>query len=97
MNSFFKNQSHKKSQQKSDNQEKEKYSDDQQEQQDSRIKETVFWKKKHHHVNEETCIRCKFKNHMKANCLNSWFIFSEAFSALNNIFIVDVLKKDLIW
>ncbi len=61
------------------------------------MKETIFQKKKHYHVNEEMCIRCEFRNHMKANCLNSWFIFSEVFSVFNNIFIVDVLKKDLTW
>ncbi len=104
MNSFLKNQSHKKSLQsflqRIDDWEKEEYFDDQQEQQESELRKTVFWKKKYCRVSERACIRCKSRDHAELNCSNSWFIFSETFFseasfASNNIFIVDVLKKDL--
>ncbi len=85
-----------------DNWEKEKYFDDQQKQWESELRKTVFWKKKYCRVSEKMCVRCKFKDHAKLNCLNSWFIFSETFfseasSAFNNIFIINILKKDLTW
>jgi len=103
-NSSFENQSHKKSSQSSlqkiNNQEKEEYFDDQQEQWESELRKTVFWKKKYCRVSEKACVRCKSKDYAELNCLNSWFIFSETFFsevsfASNNIFIVDVLRKDL--
>ncbi len=86
--------------QRIDNWEKEEYFDDQQEQWESELRETVFQKKKYCRVSERACVRCKSRNHVKLNCLNSWFIFSEvlfskASSASNNILIVDILKKDL--
>ncbi len=105
-NSFLENWSHKKSSQSSlqriNSQEKEEYFDDQQEQWKSELRKTVFSKKKYHRVSEKACVRCKFKDHAELNCLNSWFIFSEAFFseaffASNNILIVNILKKDLIW
>ncbi len=105
-NLFLEDQSHKKSLQSSlqriDSWEKEEYSDDQQEQRESELRKTVFWKKKYCKVSERTCVRCKFKDHAKLNCSNSWFIFLKAFfsetsSAFNNIFIVNVSEKDLVW
>ena len=103
-NSSLENQSYKKSLQsflqKINNREKEEYFNDQQEQQKSELRKTVFWKKKYCRVSKKVCVRCKFKDHAELNCSNSWFIFSrvffsEASSASNNIFIVDVSKKDL--
>ncbi len=105
-NSSLKNWSHKKSLQSSlqriNNWEKEEYFDDQQKQWESELRKTVFQKKKYCRVSERTCIRCKSKDHAELNYLNSWFIFLKAFflktsSASNNIFIIDVLKKDLVW
>ncbi len=86
--------------QRIDNQEKEEYFDDQQKQWESELRETVFQKKKYCRINEKICIRCKSRNHAELNCSNSWFVFSktffsEAFSASNNIFIVDISEKDL--
>ncbi len=104
MNLFLKNWLHKKSLQsflqRINSWEKEEYFNDQQEQQESELRKTVFWKKKYHRVSKKVCIRCKSKDHTELNCLNSWFIFSETFFseasfASNNIFIVDILKKDL--
>ncbi len=106
MNSLLENWSYKKSLQsflqRINDWEKEKYFDNQQEQKELKLRKTVFWKKKYHKVSKKTYIRCKFKDHAELNCSNSWFIFSETFfskasSASNNIFIIDVLKKDLTW
>ncbi len=103
-NLSLKNWSHKKSLQsflqRINNWEKEEYFDDQQEQRESELRETVFQKKKYCRVSEKACVRCESRDHAKLNCSNSWFIFSRAFfsrafSAFNNILIINVLKKDL--
>ncbi len=103
-NSFLENWSHKKSLQSSlqriNNREKEEYFDDQQEQWKSELRKTIFWKKKYCRVSEKACVRCRSRDHAELNYSNSWFIFlrtffSEAFSASNNILIIDVLRKDL--
>ncbi len=98
-NSSFKNWLHKKSLQsflqRINSWEKEEYFDNQQEQWESELRETIFWKKKYCRVSKRACVRCKSKDHAELNCLNSWFIFSKASFAFNNIFIVDVSRKDL--
>ncbi len=103
-NSLLENWSYKKSLQsflqRINDREKEEYFDDEQEQRESKLRKTVFWKKKYCRVSKRACVRCESKDHAELNCLNSWFVFSETFfseasSASNNIFIVNILKKNL--